>query len=107
MDALERRTMLLLYRKAMRLVGMGQDFLKNKKLFAVRARDNHAPVGPTPLPLQLFAAQHFAATQHFALTFRLGVLGYCAWIYSAGARCAGTSTRPARPRNIISIRNIA
>jgi hypothetical protein len=30
MDALERRTMLLLYRKAMRPVGMGQDFFLKK-----------------------------------------------------------------------------
>jgi hypothetical protein len=35
MDALERRTMLLLYRKATRPVGMGQDFFKKIKIVCI------------------------------------------------------------------------
>ena len=51
MDTLERRAMLLLYRKAIRCVGMGHKKIsKNKKLSATRARDSRTPVGPTPPP---------------------------------------------------------
>ena len=73
--------MLLLYRKAMRCVGMGQHFLKNKKLFTQCARNRHTSQGPTPPPSRV-------SCEPFAIDFAAGI---CVWPFGLRrVQCAGT-----------------
>ena len=82
MDTMERRAMLLLYRKAMRCVGMGQHFFKNKKLFVDHARDKHTALGPTPSPLSRTSSAKSIPAQELALPFCSCRAGGCVTLFS-------------------------
>lgn len=61
------------------------NFSKIKKLFATRARDSHAPAGPTPPYRHAALQQKPLRCAALALTFWLGSLGNLGRTHSAGA----------------------
>ena len=75
--------MLFLYRKAIRCVGMGQHFSKNKKLCADPARDNHTGQGPTPPPSSREPFAIAICRQLCAGSFARGSCGSCKHILLA------------------------